>query len=80
MSFDPHSPRFDSRWLSRETETDGEQAFEAPDLFPFSSSEKLSSNVTDQELDEALEQIVSERCCVCRLCMAILGSDGFVLS
>jgi len=78
MSFDPHSQRFDPRWLFPAIETDGEQASEAPDVSPFSSDEELTSDLTDKELDEALEQIASERYCVCPLCGAIVGSDGSV--
>jgi hypothetical protein len=80
MSFDPHSKRFDPRWLYPGIETDGEQASEAPDVSGFYLIEKLTSNVTDRELDEALRQVALERCCVCPLCGAILGSDGSVLS
>ncbi len=80
MSFDPHSQRFDPRWLFRRLETVWEQSFEeAPDVSRFSSGAKLSSIVTDRELDEALRQVASERCCVCPLCGAIVGSDGSVL-
>ncbi len=79
MSIDRHSQRFDPRWLSRGIETDGEQAAEAPDVSGFYSSEKFTSNVTDRELDEALRQVALERCCVCPLCGAIVGSDGSVL-
>jgi hypothetical protein len=80
MSFDPHSRRFDPRSLSPGIETDGDQASEAPDASPFIPDEELTSDVTGQELDEALEQVASQRCCVCPLCRAIVGSDGSVLS
>jgi hypothetical protein len=79
MSFDPHSRRFDPRWLFPAIETDGEETSEAPDLSPFSSDEALTSDLTDQDFDLALEQIASQRCCVCPLCGAIVASDGTVL-
>jgi hypothetical protein len=63
VSIDPHSQRFDQRGLSRGIGTDGEQAFAASDASPISWNERLSGNVTDRELDEALEQIASERRC-----------------
>jgi hypothetical protein len=65
MSFDPHSQRFDPRWLSRGLGTDGQQAFAAPDTSPIFWNQTLSGNVTDRELDEALEQIASDRRCEC---------------
>jgi len=80
MTVDPHSRRFDPRWLSPAIETDEVQASEAPDVSPFSLDEELTSNLTEQELDEALKQIALERCCVCPLCGAIVGTDGSVLS
>jgi len=80
MSIDPHSRRFDPRWLSPGIETDGDQASEAPDASPFFPDEELTSDVTGQEHDEALEQVASQRCCVCPLCGAIVGSDGSVFS
>jgi len=79
MSFDPHSQRFGPRWLFRAIETDRKRASEAPDVFPFSSDEELTSDQTDQDFDEALKQIAAERCCVCPLCGAIVASDGSVL-
>jgi len=80
MSFDPHATRFDPRWLFPTIETDGEEPSQAPDVPRFSSDEELTSDLTGPGFDEALEQIASERCCVCPLCGAIVGSDGSVLS
>ena len=80
MSIDRHSQRLDPRWLQPGIETHAEQGSLAPDVSGFCSNEKWSSNVTDRELDEALRQVASERCCVCPLCGAIVGSDGCVLS
>ncbi len=80
MSSDRHSQRFDPRWLYPGIETDDEQAARAPDVSGFYANEKLTSDVTDRELDEALRQVAAERCCVCPLCGAIVGSDGSVLS
>jgi hypothetical protein len=80
MSFDPRSRRFDPRWLFPAIEADGDQASEARDVAPFFPDVELTSAVTDQELDEALEQVASQGCCVCPLCGAIVGRDGSVLS
>jgi hypothetical protein len=80
MSFDPHSRRFDPRWLFPAIETDGSEPYATPDASPFFPDEELTSDLTGQELDEVLEQVASQRCCVCPLCGAIVGSDGSVLS
>jgi hypothetical protein len=79
MRFAPHSRRFDPRWLFPGTETDGEEASDAPDVCPFSSDDALTSAVTERELDLALQQVALERCCVCPLCGALVKSDGTVL-
>jgi hypothetical protein len=80
MSFDPRTRRFDPRWQSPGIETDGDQAFEVPSTAPVFPDEELTCDVTNKELDEALAQVASERCCVCPLCGAIVGRDGSVLS
>jgi hypothetical protein len=80
MSFAPHSRRYDPRWLFPAIESDGEETSGAPDGFPFSSYEKSTNDPSERDFDKALEQIASERCCVCPLCGAIVGSDGSVLS
>jgi hypothetical protein len=74
MSYDPQYPRFDPRWLLRGIGMGGEQAFAASDASPNCRNERLSGNVTDRELDEALKQIASERRCKCPRCGAIVGS------
>ena len=51
MRFAPHSRRFDPRWLFPGTETDGEEASDAPDVCPFSSDDVLTSAVTERDLD-----------------------------
>jgi hypothetical protein len=80
MSFDPYLRRFDPSWLSPAIETDGEETSEAPYVSPSSSDGELTKNVAERDIDKALEQIASERWCVCPLCGAIVGSDGSVLS
>ena len=80
MSFDPHSRRFDPRWLFLAIEPDGEETSEAPNVSPFSWDEELTNDPIERDFDQALEQIASERCCVCPLCGAIVASDGSVLS
>ena len=44
MSFDPHSRRFDPRWLFPAIETNGEETSETPDAFPFSSDEESTND------------------------------------
>jgi hypothetical protein len=80
MSFDPHSRRFDPRWLFPAIETDGEETSEAPDVSPFSSDEESTTDPTGRDIDEALEQIASAGCCVCPLCGALVASDGSVMN
>jgi hypothetical protein len=80
MSFDPHLRRFKPSWLFPAFETTGEETSEARDASPFASDEGLTNDLTEREIDEAIEQIASERCCVCPLCGAIVASDGSVLS
>jgi hypothetical protein len=81
MSFDPRSNRLDPRRLFPAFETDeGEKMFEALDASRFSSAEESANDLSERDFDLALEQIVSERCCVCPLCGALVGSDGSVLS
>jgi hypothetical protein len=79
MSFDPHPRRFDPRWLFQAIETDGEEKSEALDVSRVSSNGELTSDLTDRDIDLALEQVALERCCVCPLCGAIVRSDGTVL-
>ena len=64
MSFDPHSRRFDPRWLFPAIEPDGEETSEAPDVFPFSWDEESTDDPGGRDFDQALEQIASQRCCV----------------
>ena len=80
MSFDPHSHRFNRRRLFPPIENDEEEMFGAPDLSPFSLDKELTSGLTERDIDLALELVALERCCVCPLCGAIVGSEGTVLS
>ncbi len=80
MSFNPHSHRFDPRWLFAPIETEDEETSDALDVSPFSSSGALTRDLTERDIDLALEQVASERCCVYRFCGAIVGSAGNVLS
>jgi hypothetical protein len=87
MSFDPHSNRFNSqshRFDMRRPfsviENDEEEMFETPDTCRRSSGEDGTNDPPERGFDLALEQIVSERCCVCPLCGTIVASDGSVLS
>jgi hypothetical protein len=68
MSFDPHSRRFDPRWLLPAIETYATETFKPPDASPFSSEDEWTNGPTEQDLDDALEQVASERDYVCRLC------------
>jgi hypothetical protein len=80
MSFDPHSSRFNPRWLLPTMEINAAETFEAPDVFRFSSAEESTNDPVGREFDEALEQIASERGFVCPRCRAIVASDGSAFS
>jgi hypothetical protein len=80
MNFDPHSRRLDPRRLFPEIGTDEAELFGSPDASPFSSDEESTNDPVGRDFDEALEEIASERRCVCPLCGAIVASDGSVLS
>jgi hypothetical protein len=68
MSFDPHSPRFNRRWLFPAIETYATETSEPPDASPFSTDDEWTNFPTDRDIDDALEQVASERDCVCPLC------------
>ena len=68
MSFDPNSRRFNPRRLFPAVEIDSHVAPHSPDLSPFSLDIEYTSSLTEQDFDDALEQVVAERCCVCPLC------------
>jgi hypothetical protein len=80
MSPDPHSRRFDPRRLFPAIGTDGSELFGEPDASPFSTAGESTNDPAGQEFDEALEQIVSEKCTVCPLCGAIVDRDGTVVN
>jgi hypothetical protein len=80
MSFDLHPRRFDPRWLFPAIETVGEETSKPPVVSLSASSWELTSELTERDIDLALEQVASERCCVCPLCGAIVRNDGTVLS
>jgi hypothetical protein len=79
MSFDPRLRRFEPTWLFPPIEPDRGELPEAPDVPPFSSDDATTNDLTEREIDEAIEQIASERCCVCPLCGAIVANDGSAL-
>jgi hypothetical protein len=79
MSSDPHSRRFDRRWLFPTSGTDEAELLEAPDASPSSAAEESTNDPVGQDFDEALEQIGWEGCRVCPLCGAIVARDGSVL-
>jgi hypothetical protein len=80
MSFDPHARRFDLRRLYPGIEAQRAEASEAPDAPPVSWDEPSTDDPIRRIIAEVLEQIASERCCVCPRCGAIPRSDGSVLS
>ena len=80
LSFTRHSRRFDPCWLFPPIETEVEKTSDAPDVAPFYSNGKLTSDVTDRDIVLALQQVASEGCCLSPLCEAIVGSDGSVPS
>jgi hypothetical protein len=68
MSFDPHSRRFDPRWLVPLIERNATETSLVPDASPVSSDDGSTNDPTEQDFDDALEQVASERGCVCPLC------------
>jgi hypothetical protein len=80
MISNPHSRRFDPRWLSTPIKTDGEELFGAPDAELRSAAEGSRNDPASRDFDEALEQIVLEECRVCPLCGVIVGRDGTVVN
>jgi hypothetical protein len=80
MSFDPHSRRFDWNWQFPALETDVTKTSRAPIVSPFSQDEELTHDPVGWEFDEALEQLVSEKCARCPLCGAAVGRDGASMS
>jgi hypothetical protein len=80
MSIDPHSNRFGPRRPFPAIEIDEDEMFLSLDRLLRSSDEDWTNDPPERDFDLALEQIASERCCVCPLCGAIVASDGSVLS
>ena len=76
----PHSRRFDPRWLSKPIKTDWEELLEALDAVLGSAATESTNDPDLRDFDEALEQIVSEECRVCPLCGAIVDRDGTVVN
>jgi hypothetical protein len=72
MNSDPPSRRFDPSRLFPGIGTDGAELFGPPDA-PVSTND-----VSDRDIDEALEQIESQGWRVCPLCGAIVARDGSV--
>ena len=80
MISNPHSRRFDSRWLSTPIKTDGEELLGALAADLRSAAKELWNDPAAREFDEALEQIVSDECSVCPLCGVIVDREGTVLN
>jgi hypothetical protein len=78
MSFDPHSRRFNPRRLFPAIETDVDETSEALDEYLFSADEESPNDPSEADINEALEQVASQGCCVCPHCGAIVASDGSV--
>jgi hypothetical protein len=76
MSFTRHSRRFDPCWLFPPIAARDEETSDAPDIAPSCSSDELTSDLTDRDIDLALQQVALEGCCVNPLCEATSGSDG----
>jgi hypothetical protein len=68
MSFDPHARRFNPRCLFPAIETYATETFEPPDASPFSCDDEWTNFPTERDLDDALEQVASERDYMCPLC------------
>jgi hypothetical protein len=80
MSFDSQSRRFDPRSLlpaAEINEEDTAEAVNAPTFLPHGASSILA---TERVFDDAIDQVASQKRCVCPLCGAIVASDGTVVS
>jgi hypothetical protein len=76
----PHSRRFDPRWLSEPIKTDRGELSEALDADLGSAATESANDPDLRDFDEALEQIVFETCRVCPLCGAIVDREGSVVN
>ena len=84
---DPHSRRFDPRWLRPVIGTDGAELLWAPDAFPGSAAEASMNDPAGlhfdealEHFDEALEQVVTDGCRICPLCGLIVARSGTFVS
>jgi hypothetical protein len=80
MIFDPRSRRFDPNWPLPAIETDWSETSDAPGAALVSRDAESTDDPLGSIIAEALEQLATERCCVCPLCGAIVASDGSVLN
>jgi hypothetical protein len=80
MSTNPHSRRFDPRFLSSPIKTDGDELFGASDADQGALATDSPYGPDLLDFDEALEQIVFETSKVCPLCGAIVDRDGPVVN
>jgi hypothetical protein len=80
MSFNPRSHRFDPRWLIPAAKTNEKDTSEAVTAPPFFAHDESSIVPAETDFDDALDQVASEKLCVCPVCGAIVASDGTVVS
>jgi hypothetical protein len=80
MSLEPKTHRLDPRRPWTPIKTDGEEVFGAPDEHPWSAPWESTHDPSEEDFDEALEQIVLDQCITCPLCGTIVDRDGTVLS
>jgi hypothetical protein len=80
MSFEYQSRRFAPRSLLPAPEINEDDLAEAVDEPIFLARKSLSNMATERDFDDALNQVASEKPCVCPLCGAIVASDGTVIS
>jgi hypothetical protein len=80
MISNPHSRRFDPRWLSYPLNTDGAELMEPLEADLDSAATESTNDLDLRDFDEALEQIVLEECRTCPRCGESLDSDGTVVS
>ena len=74
-----HSRRFDPRWLPKPLKIDWDELMEAVDASLGFAATESKNNPNLRDFDEALEQIVSEKCKVCPLCGANVDRDKTVV-
>jgi hypothetical protein len=79
MISNPHSRRFDPRWLSGPLNSDGAKLMERLEADLDSAATKSANDLDLRDFDEALEQIVLEGCRTCPRCGPTAALDALAI-